>query len=565
MTLTERASALRETLEDVGMSAAAIDEAMRSASESGDRFALLLLASNYESEDADLQWLADASCHVPTSGAIGAETERALAPSGSWIVTQAEADARAARCSRTRAEEEATNAPAPARPAPAPAPATAWDFSFGLLQTDSGKGKTWQRGRPLSPGAVDQLKADLREAAARAAIRQWEEQAQREAEAAAVAAAEAPGSEVVAEAAARAAIRHWEDQAREEHAAAEVAAAPISFAAPPDREACISADELLSTTALGEQRPERYELSREEKLRESQRLFLVKERQQQQGGASGDGSGGSGGSAGSSAWFGQSSWLGSWGGSKHEHRTPVPPTSSLSVEDGSGGGSGALLSFAAAHGRPEDDPNFEMDEELRALLKAWRAEEVRRGVSERQAEEAQRKARLRVKQAEAKGKPSKPRPSSTIIRGTEPQGHTELFSWNRHAPRQTSPLKDLGFEGAVPQYCTRERTQGAETFSRSATEKATTRRQQPQTTTVLRTPTFLKESRRGSSRTALTAPKSPPASAPKSPPQSPPARASTELVARAAAKKERVLLPTAAKRSVFVPTASSGRCGCVDL
>jgi len=93
MTNNERAAALKPVLDEVGVDINDVDADMGM-----ERFGPLLLASHYETDDDFLKQLAVA-CHEPAAKSphIGIATQRILASgTDSWIITQAEADAREA-------------------------------------------------------------------------------------------------------------------------------------------------------------------------------------------------------------------------------------------------------------------------------------------------------------------------------------------------------------------------------------------------------------------------------------------------------------------------------------
>ena len=93
MTNNERAAALKPVFDEVGVDINDVDADMAM-----ERFGPLLLASHYETDDDFLKQLAVA-CHEPAAKSphIGIATQRILASgTDSWIITQAEADAREA-------------------------------------------------------------------------------------------------------------------------------------------------------------------------------------------------------------------------------------------------------------------------------------------------------------------------------------------------------------------------------------------------------------------------------------------------------------------------------------
>ena len=190
-----RAIGLRACLDELGVASSRIEVAMHDAAfGNGGRFEPLLLASSYESNDDCLQALASA-CHTPaTTVAAGYESD---ITGDAWIVTQAEANARAARDkARVQHEEWLARQAEPTRPSePAPAKQAPKEPPTWLgLMSGPTAGSGWGRSGPLSPGSVDRIKADLREAAANATAAEWLQ---------ASTGAKAPAAEAAAETAAK--------------------------------------------------------------------------------------------------------------------------------------------------------------------------------------------------------------------------------------------------------------------------------------------------------------------------------------------------------------------------
>jgi hypothetical protein len=93
-----RASAVRNVLAEVGVKDSEIEAVVMQTTDGNKRFEALLRAANYDTDDPVLQQLAEASRHAgknPIMPGMGSNTFRAL-QGGSWVMTQAEVDAREA-------------------------------------------------------------------------------------------------------------------------------------------------------------------------------------------------------------------------------------------------------------------------------------------------------------------------------------------------------------------------------------------------------------------------------------------------------------------------------------
>ena len=93
-----RASAVRNVLAEVGVKDSEIEAVVQQTVDGNKRFEALLRAANYDTDDPVLQQLAEASRHAgknPIMPGMGSNTFRAL-QGGSWVMTQAEVDAREA-------------------------------------------------------------------------------------------------------------------------------------------------------------------------------------------------------------------------------------------------------------------------------------------------------------------------------------------------------------------------------------------------------------------------------------------------------------------------------------